>query len=79
MPQPDDDLVYQYLIKELRRGWLKWILASALTLLGSALGAGWAAASYLAEIRARAARAEYLAEDARACCLRQSERIDNLK
>lgn len=79
MQHPDEDLVYQYLIKELKRGWLKWITASVLTLVGSALGAGWAAASYLAEIRARTAHAEYVATEAKACCQRQTERIDSLK
>lgn len=78
MPEPD--LLDVYITKELRRsGWGKWLLASALTLVGSALGAGYAAGAYLSEIRANTAHAEYVAEQAAACCLRQSDRMDNLK
>lgn len=79
MQLPNDDLLAIALMRELRRTWLKWLLASVLTLVGSATGAAWAAGQYLAEVRARAAHAEYLAEDARSCCLRQTERIDSLK
>lgn len=79
MQLPNDDLVIQALARELRRTWLKWLLASALTLIGSALGAGWVAGTYLAEMRAQAAHAEYIASEAHACCLRQTERIDTLK
>jgi hypothetical protein len=78
----EPDLLDAYITRELRRSsasWLKWVLASALTLVGSSLGAGWTAGKYLEEIRAGVAHAEYVAEQAAACCIRQSDRMDNLK
>ena len=79
-PQPD--LLEEYIVHELKRSgasWLKWVLASVLTLVGSALGAGYAAGMYLEEMRQRATHAEYIASKAAECCVRQTERIDTLK
>jgi hypothetical protein len=78
----DDDPLSIYLASELRRrgyGWVKWIIASLLTMVGSAVGAGYAAGKYVEEIRQRSSHAEYVAEEARACCLRQTDRINTIK